>query len=417
MILDLGLDGMGGDEQIIDIFVFTDTFFETNGIATFYKTVLKWCPPSGNTRVTVICPARPDLEVSEVDARVLAVRPKIPMPLFFYKDLVIGVYSISKLAEIVSRSSNPKVVHIATSGPLGTAGAKVAKRLGLPLVGVYHTLLGRFGGVYGRSMLGPPGAWLGETLMRSIDRRAFKKCDMMFVASDAAQEETRKFYAGPTTRIPIAVDLDRFRPAADRAGAFRRKYQRDGTALVIWVGRMAKEKNLDQVCELLLHDERISLVFVGDGPYREELQKRWDVPVTGFLHGQELIEAFQQADMFVHLSKTESFGLSLVEALATGLPAIVLKAGGFVETLDTRPGIQILDPQELSSLGDRCVALAADKEAHVRAAADAREIARVCSAENLVPTFLEHHRDYALNDNAGQIGRSAHASEAVESTR
>jgi glycosyltransferase involved in cell wall biosynthesis len=396
--------------------VFTDTFLETNGISTFYKTLLKWCPPEGKTRVNVICPARPDLDEGEIDSRVTPVRPRIAMPMMFYRDLVIGVYSLRKLSDLVSRSPNRKLVHIATSGPLGTTGSKLARRLGLPLVGVYHTLLGRFGGIYGGSMLGRPGAWLGETMMRAVDRRAYKKCDMMFVASDAAQEETRKFYSGPTTRIPIAVDLDRFTPAANRDGEFRKKYQRKGTALVIWVGRMAKEKNLDQVCELLLGDERISLVFVGDGPYREELQKRWDVPVTGFLHGDELIRAFQQADMFVHLSKTESFGLSLVEALGTGLPALVLKAGGFVETLNSRPGIQILDPEELHTLGDRCVALAEDHDGLQAASEDAREIARVCSAENLVPTFLEHHRDYALDDKRESARKPIQEADAVEST-
>lgn len=376
------------------VVVFTDTFLETNGVGSYYRTLLGWAKRTGAVNVTVICPAREDLVVGEVEAGVVPVRPRLQLKNPVYKLLTLGYYPQSRLTSIVQSIPNPKVIHIATSGAVGYAGAILARRLRLPVVGCYHTELQQYGRLYGRSVLGRPGEWIGGGVARWCDEMAYRPCQAVCVPSSSARQSVRGFYDGPTELIPNPIDVDWFRPAPTRDGRFRQRYGANGDIIAAVVGRVAKEKNLDLVCELLRSHRRIRPVFVGDGPYTGALKKRWGVEVTGFLHGEELLEAFQQSDLFVQLSVTETFGLSLVEALATGLPAMVLRSPGFVERITPGNGVEVLDTHELPTLADRCVALVTDKPTHEAFARRARAFAMKLSADEVLPKFVDFHRAF-----------------------
>ena len=379
--------------------VFTDTFFETNGVASYYKTLLNWCRDRGEARarvrVTVLCPARDDLEVSQIPEGVVPVKAAIRIRNPAYKMLTLGYYPQAGICRTVKAIGGPKVVHVATSGTVGIVGAMVSRRLKLPLVGYYHTDLQRYGRLYGRSVLGRPGEWLGGLATGWCDRLAYRHCKALYVPSESAATTVSEFYAGKIEVVSEPVDVDWFRPAPTRDGPFHRKYCRNGAVLAAVVGRLAKEKNLDLVCELLGNDERISLVFVGDGPYAETLKKRWGVPVTGFLHGEELRAAFQQSDLFVQLSTTETFGLSLVEALSCGLPAVVLRSRGIAGTIPPGRGVKVLEREELASLADHCLELAADEARHRQHSRRARNLALRFGADTVLPSLVDLHRRVA----------------------
>ena len=382
----------GDDFRVV---VFSDTLFETNGIASFYKTVLAWCRKNGPRRVTVLCPARDDLRPEPIDDNVVAVRALLQYRNPFYRDLTLGLYGQAQVRELVQSIEGPKVIHVASSGSLGVAGAKVARKLKLPLVGCYHTDLPHYSRLYGRSLLGPPGGWLGARVGRACDRRAYGRCLAICAPSPTAAETVKSFYRGPIEVIPNPVDVQRFHPGASRGGGFRQRYCRDGRVLAVVVGRVAREKNLDLVCELLGADDRIDLVFVGDGPYSATLRQRWHATVTGFLHGQELLDAYQQADVFVHLSVTETFGLSLVEAMASGLPVVALRSPGFLHRIPPGSGVEVIEQHELPSLADRCVALVADPQRHQESAHKVRALVEQLGADAVLPKFMEFHRPFA----------------------
>lgn len=376
------------------VLVFTDTFFETNGVGSYYRTLLDWCRQEGKVRVSILCPLRDDLPMDEAGPEVIPVRPSINFLNPFYRDLTIGYYSRVLLRRIVNGLPGSKVVHIATSGPLGFAGAGVARRLQLPCVGCYHTDMNYYGRLYGKSVFGRPGAWLGERVTVVCDRLAYGRCDAMCVPTLTAEKSVSKFYRGPTRVVPNPIDVQRFRPAPSRSGAFRERYTGEGRVLVVAVGRVAREKNLDLIAELLSRDPRIDLVFVGDGPYAAELQARWGVRVTGFLYGESLLAAYQQADLFVQLSLSETFGLALVEALACGLPAVVLRAPGFASNLAAGRGVEILEREDLPALADRCVSLVRDADGHRERSRLVRKLVLSLSAEAVLPEFIEFHRSF-----------------------
>lgn len=376
------------------VVVFTDTFFETNGVSSYYRTLLDWCKGDVGMRATLICPYRGDLEMGPYGSNVIPVRASVQFKNPFYGDLTLGYFSQPLLKKVVANLTGPKVVHVATSGALGVAGANVGRKLGVPVVGCYHTDLPHYGRLYGESLLGRRGAWIGEQIALACERFAYSPCGAMCVPSVTAEAGVRRFFRGPTQVISNPVSLGRFRPASSREGAFRKRYGREGRALVVVVGRLAREKNLDLICELLGGDDRIQLVFVGDGPHAPVLKQRWNATVTGFLAGDELLGAFQQADVFVQLSQSETFGLALVEAMACGVPAIVLRSKGFVSTLTGESGVEVLEEDQLAELADRCVALASNGEEHARRSVRSRGFVESISADNVFPRFRAFHRSF-----------------------
>jgi glycosyltransferase involved in cell wall biosynthesis len=278
---------------------------------------------------------------------------------------------------------------------MGMAGAKLASRMGLASVGCYHVDLEKYSKLYGRTMLGAMGQWFGFKMGRVCDKRAYGRCSALCVPSETAAEIPRSFFSGEISVIPNPVDVSRFCPSPTREGAFRAQYNADGKALVVVVGRIAQEKNLDLVCEHLSRDPRINTVFVGDGPYSGTLKSRWNATVTDFLHGDDLVAAYQQADVFVQLSVTETFGLCLAEAMASGLPAIAMRAQGLMDRIPPGNGVDMIEEAQLAELADRCVALTADKERHRDYAHRARSFIEQLSADAVLPRFMEFHRNFA----------------------
>lgn len=380
------MNQMSGEFTIV---IFADVLLVPNGVRTFCRTLLDWTRAVQGVRVVVVAPSREDHDTDCSNGDVIGVRPDAQAPNPFYGEFLLGYYRQSKLRRIIEVIEGPKVIHIATSGLLGAAAAKLARRLGLPIVGCYHVDTRR-------QCIEPYLRFRGrlaDATARFIDTRAYGGCHALCAPSASAAEAAKSFYKGEVTVIPNPIDVGHFRPAAERRGAFRERYGSGGKVLAVVVGRVSREKNVDLVCRHLLHDDRISTVFVGDGPYSDSLRRRWNAAVTGFLHGEELLAAYQQADVFVQLSVLETFGLTLAEAMASGLPAIVLRAGGVVRELSADNGVEVIEEDELPQLADRCVALVADQDRHQERSHAARAFAEQLAPDNVLPKFLELHKN------------------------
>ncbi len=378
----------------LHIVVFTDTFFETNGIGSYYRTLLDWCRPIEGVRMTVVCPKCDEVDAASDYDNVIQVPSCIDCRNPFYRDLRIGYFFEHPLREIVKSLTGRLVMHIATAGPLGMASARMARKLKLPLVGCYHTDLNHYARIYGKSVFGAAGAWLGAKVALWCDKLSYGRCQAICAPSVTAEQTVECFFTGATKVIPNPVDVKRFRPAQSRSGRFRSKYCPNGRVLVIAVGRVAREKNLDLICELLGRHAGVQPVFVGDGPYAPALKKRWGAQVTGFLRGQDLVEAYQQADVFVQLSVSETFGLSFVEALACGLPALVLRSQGLAGSMSPESGVEVLEREELPTLADRCVSLVSDGERYCERSRRVRKFALQLGPDVVLPEFIEFHRAY-----------------------
>jgi glycosyltransferase involved in cell wall biosynthesis len=130
------------------------------------------------------------------------------------------------------------------------------------------------------------------------------------------------------------TDLDFFNPR-HRDERFYEQWNIRGRIVLSYIGRVSREKNLDVLLEAFLSDseltERAALVLVGDGPYFSELKKRYAHPAVafcGFMKGKPLATAYASSDVFVFPSTTDTYGNSVLEAQASGLPALVSDEGG-----------------------------------------------------------------------------------------
>jgi glycosyltransferase involved in cell wall biosynthesis len=154
------------------------------------------------------------------------------------------------------------------------------------------------------------------------------------------------------------VDSQYFQPGK-RDPAFFDRYGLDGSLKFLYVGRVSREKDIDRLVEafdrLRQGGHAASLVIVGDGPYRKELQARCQgspIAFTGLLEGEELATAYASADVMVFPSTTDTFGNVVLEAQASGLPVIVSDLGGPAEIVQGHDSGIIVNHQEPQALVD-----------------------------------------------------------------
>jgi glycosyltransferase involved in cell wall biosynthesis len=225
------------------------------------------------------------------------------------------------------REFGPDIVHVVNPVLLGIAAVISATRAGFPLVASYHTNVARYAAFYRLGWLSPVIWWL----LRRLHGRAA----VNLATSAATCDELRAQGIDRVRLWPRGVDIDLFTP--DPAG--RRETERP---VALYVGRLAAEKGLDLLASLAVPDAGVQLVLVGDGPARAELTARFPtVTFAGLLHGAELAAAYRAADVFVFPSTTETLGLVMVEALASGLPVLAVDSPASRELLGACSAVRL----------------------------------------------------------------------------
>lgn len=305
------------------------------------------------------------------------------------------------------REFDPDVVHVLNPVLLGVAGVLAARRQRRALVTSYHTDLARYVAHYhlGWSI---PALW---ALQRGLHRAAH----VNLATSDTAVGQLTAHGVDDVALWQRGVDLHRFHPAepigTDPAAPGR-------TPVALYVGRLAEEKGLQRLAPLAERTSGIHLTIVGDGPARDGLQRRFGdaVTFTGTLHGAALAEAYRTADVFVFPSTTDTLGLVLLEALASGLPVIAAECPASRETLTGCPATRLFPaehPDELPAvIGELLASAPRDTLARY-----ARAHARRWDWHHATAGLLEHYQ-HALTSAPSAPGRdrSARALTAARST-
>ena len=214
----------------------------------------------------------------------------------------------------------PEAVHIATEGPLGWSMRRLCLARGWAFTTSFHT---RFPD-YLRLRAGIPPAWTWAALRRfHAPARA-----VLAATPSLARELAARGFARART-WSRGVDLDRFRPTP------REPFAGLPRPILLYAGRVAVEKD---VAAFLALDLPGSKVVVGDGPQRAELQRRFPAAhFTGYRANGALAAAYAGADLLVFPSRTDTFGLVLLEALACGTPVAALPVPGPLDVIGTAP--------------------------------------------------------------------------------
>jgi glycosyltransferase involved in cell wall biosynthesis len=225
-----------------------------------------------------------------------------------YPDLRVALPGGAKIAHLIAQA-RPDSIHIATEGPIGLAVRRYCRQHGLPFTTSFHTRFPE----YVSARLPIPESWVWSAL-----RWFHGTSHAVMAATPALAGELRGRGFRNVVLWPRGVDAQLFRPRPADLGLPR--------PIFLSVGRVAVEKNLEAFLELDLPGTQ---VVVGDGPARIALERKYPRAVfVGALHGEPLAETYAAADVFVFPSKTDTFGLVLLEALASGVPVAAFPVTG-----------------------------------------------------------------------------------------
>lgn len=240
----------------------------------------------------------------------------IPMP--SYPEIRLAIFPGRKLAKIIEEFQ-PDALHIATEGPLGMAARSYAIKHKIHFTTAFHTRFAEYLEARTKIPARLTYGWL---------RRFHNAGSGVMVATQSLRDElaARGFkHICPWSR---GVDLDAFHTQPQENWPYPRP-------IFIYVGRVAVEKNLRAFLDLDLPGSKL---VVGDGPQRKTLEKQYpDVHFAGARHGEALAAAYAGADVFVFPSKTDTFGLVVLEALASGLPVAAYPVTGPKDILSEAP--------------------------------------------------------------------------------
>jgi glycosyltransferase involved in cell wall biosynthesis len=204
----------------------------------------------------------------------------------------------------------PEAIHIATEGPLGLAARSYCRRRGLPFTTSFHTRFAE----YIRLRTGLPLSW-GYAFLRWFHNGGER---VMAATPTLVQELRDRRFKSPVL-WSRGVDTELFRP---RSKAFLE----GARPLMLYAGRVAVEKNLEAFIRTDLPGTKY---VVGDGPQRAELERKYpQVRFVGYKQGEELARHIAAADVFVFPSRTDTFGLVMLEALASGVPVAAYPVQG-----------------------------------------------------------------------------------------
>lgn len=239
------------------------------------------------------------------------------------------------------------VIHAQCPFVTGILAWHHARRIDVPLIFTYHTRLVDY------SHYVPVAPSISKSLLVWVSRTYSNMADRVVVPATPIKTLLESYgVQAPIDVVPTDV---RLRPASPSAGnAIRERLGIEaGHRVLLNVGRLAREKNLDMLLEAFAAVRRpdTHLVLVGEGPSRSALQSRarhlklnGSVTFAGAVQRESIAEWYRAADLFVFTSLTETQGLVVDEALQLGLPALAIAAGGVVDVLHRRPGGRSVEP-------------------------------------------------------------------------
>lgn len=380
----------------VRILVVAESFLpHMNGVTNSVLRVVDHFAASGDD-LGIIAPKWPgaDKHLRTSCGRRVRVRRIASAPMPGYTEVRIATTSAATLRRRIDEFA-PDVIHLASPMILGGRAVVAAQKAGVPTAAVYQTDIPGYTARYGMPFL-ENASW---QLLRDVHNRA----TLNLAPSTATRDQMLEHGIERVHLWRRGVDTSLFSPSL-RSAKLRARYADPEEKLVVYVGRLAPEK---QVADLrVLHDmPGVRLLIVGDGPERDALRR--DMPrarFAGFRSGTDLAAHLASADLFVHPGELETFGQTIQEAMASGLPVIAPRRGGPVDLVTPSRTGWLYTPGMLDELRDRAADLLFDDAKREAFGTAALESVR----KRTWPVLSEQLRGYyrrAIEEHAGVPAR------------
>ena len=351
---------------------FTDTIDDLNGVSRTIQKYSRLAIDSGKEMAVIASQSRP----LSFPGWVVNFPPLREFPVPDYQSKLLSIPPFLEVLRFVEEEGFG-MMYISTPGPVGFAALGIARLLGIPSAGIYHTDYPRHvnhivqDGKMGE-FAGSAAAWFYNSVDTVLVPSRFYMNDLE--AMGIPKERMELF--------PRGTDCELFSPVW-RSDEFMRKFGgNSGSIRLVYAGRVSREKDLDILASAFLTAKEslpsLELYILGDGPYLGELVNQLSGKgcyFCGELHGEDLSRAYASGDIFVFPSSTDTFGNSVLEAQASGLPAIVSDRGGPQEIIEPGKTGLVFTSHDPESLAFAILHIAENKELLKSMSVKAREMA------------------------------------------
>jgi 1,2-diacylglycerol 3-alpha-glucosyltransferase len=380
--------------------IFTDTYSPSiNGIVTSIDIFREELEKKGHM-VFVFCPAYKGQTRESMDKEKTG-------NVFRYRSVTYPLLKEYRLAiplpakvELIKRF-NLDIIHFHTPFTMGVLASCLAKRFRIPLVQTYHThTLGYIHYIP-----------LPQKLMRRFAKWTTKTycnaCSLIISPSTQIKEELSSY--GVTSKIVVLPTGIRHHAGGPEreAGILDRYGIGPGKKIIITVGRLGREKNypflLNVFARIRKESDDAVFVIAGDGPERKKLQNYAgelgildSTMFLGSVKRSEVLELLEKSTVFVIASQTETQGLSLLEALSAGIPAVAVNALGVADILRDSHGGFLVDPDE-NDFTEKVLRVLSDTDLRERMSFEAKETAKRFSPNRLTDELIIHYEEASLS--------------------
>ncbi|MDQ6939947.1 MAG: glycosyltransferase family 1 protein, partial [Verrucomicrobiota bacterium] len=347
---------------------------DVNGVSTTIRKMAAAAAAAGEELIVVT--SRGELSIEDV--RIKNFRPIGEFELPEYELQKLSFPPILQILDYIQREQFTEII-ISTPGPVGLTGLLAANMLNLRKTAIYHTDFPEYIRILTEDKFLES---LGWRYMRWL----YGQQDTVFVNSEQYRQSwiDRGIEPDKIKLLPRGLDTELFGPER-RDPKFwqrfekRRKQSSDQRLVrLLYVGRVSKEKDLDVLAaaytKLREENAPMKLFLVGDGPYAKTLAENLPGAVfTGYLAGEDLATAYASADIFVFPSTTDTFGNVIIEAQASGLPAVVSNLGGPRELVEDGVDGMVTKALDADDFARGIRTLVEDAELRAQMSARARE--------------------------------------------
>lgn len=287
-------------------------------------------------------------------------------------DQFVGIPAMHPLIHFL-REAGVQLIHCHTEFGIGKAGLRAARVLKIPAICTTHTMWTDFYKYYLTF-----GKLISPKIINGIMKKYYGKFDSLIGVSTKARNYFKQpgmLPEMPSVIIPNAIDKEKFQKSHISEEAkkdLRQSYGiKDDELMMLFVGRIGEEKRvfeLLQVCQhVIKKNNKIKMVFVGNGPAYEDMLKKADEQIkeksiifTGFIEWTKVSEYYESADLFVTTSLSEMHSMTILEAQLSGLPIVVRRDESYLDSVFDGENGYLTDSEE--EMEDRILQLAADKE-------------------------------------------------------